>query len=63
MTALMSYDEVGRRLGMSPDAVRMTELRALHKLRRHPILQQIAADCGLKKPPRREESHQPCPQN
>ena len=45
--ALATYEEVAQRLHMTPAMVRMTERRALYKLRRDPVLQRLAQEQGL----------------
>lgn len=44
----MTYEEVARLLGMTKQGVAFHEKNALRKMRRHPVMRQLAMDEGWK---------------
>ncbi len=47
MQAHMTQKEVAERLGMTRGNVAIIEMRALAKLRKHPVMQRLAEECGV----------------
>lgn len=45
--ALLTQTEVGKRLGLSKARVSELERIALRKLARHPVIRQLAEECGI----------------
>jgi transcriptional regulator with XRE-family HTH domain len=44
---ILTRKEVAKRMGISSARVHQIEMRALQKLKNHPVLQQLAADLGI----------------
>jgi DNA-directed RNA polymerase sigma subunit (sigma70/sigma32) len=46
MHGVRSYAEIAKRLGLSQMRIKQIEARAFRRIKNHPIMQQLALDCG-----------------